>query len=102
MKTFFYDSLRIGQKLHKNTNNSVKNSGSNSGDKHGRGPSKEHPYKFEVILCNGLGEEVEKVKKVHDTCNGHRVIASQTYLLSAHDKKTKYETFELKAILITW
>ena len=62
------DFLRIGQKLHKITNNSMKNRGSTTilTNLVGVHPRNIHT-KFEANPCSGLREEVEKLKKFTPT-----------------------------------
>ena len=75
--------LRIDQKLHKITPNSMKNRGSTPilTNLVGVHPRNIH-IKFESNPCSCSGEEVKKPKRVHaaaaDNDDGHRVIARVT------------------------
>ena len=81
------DFLRISQKLHKSTHNSMQNRGSTPilTNLVGIHTSNIHT-KFEANPCSSLREEVEKTKKVHANDNndddGHSLIASHTHSLS--------------------
>ena len=83
------DFLRIGQKLHKITRNSMKNRGSTPILTNLVGVHRRNIHtKFEANPCSGLREEVE-VEKVHANDNnddGHSLIASHTHSLSVTKK----------------
>ena len=84
-------SLRIGQKLHKITHNSIKSKGStpiltNLGGVHQRNI---HTY-FEGNLCSGLREEVEKVNDTTTTMDTGWSLESHS-LMSVAKKGTKRE-----------